>query len=367
MYDSYDLFRLPLASVMASGKGSGPALPKDLPDGISAEDRDALILFALSMCAADDAEYGRIAQEHGLARTTAETSFGSSPARDRADLSYTFTGSFWKELFRASDHEALQDACRLISGAVMSFYPLCGLGPEEVLKRFHGFYTEMIRKKEDFLSRSYGEAEFTAMDLGLCAWDVLGDEDIERYSSEGWETGRIQNDITQRKLSRETEALDAAIGKLPVGAFGPADSRDSLIAVLLFDSLRTARCPESDKAQAFLALSSSCGLREITDTESWYSFRDNRTQFAADSFLMIHDVLDEDRFWKSMIHTEREKDMLLPLSTEVLRCVHGLMSAFEAYTLCEEHYMPTGFSAGEYMESLEDRLEKRLLGRAQDN
>ena len=337
MYDSFDSFRLRIVSVLSSdGRPQDPGLKG--PSPFSSEDDKALMAFGQWLCAPP-------------------TDTGDFPGRERAGLSYTFTGSLWKELFGKEDHEGIEEACLMITEHIEGAFRGQRGDILPVAQRFHGFYSELIRKKEDCLSRSYGDAQFSVMDLGLRAWDVLGETDIERYDTGGWDERSFRNEIVERKLSRETGELKGALKELPPSLTdGPGS--DGLIAVLLYDSLRTARCSEADKAEAFLKLSGMCGIGEIKSGEDWYLFRDNRTRFAAESFLMIHDVTDEDRFWKRMVAFERLSDVSLPLSTRILRSVHGLMSAFEAYTLCGDHYLPSGFSADEYT----DRLTERLSG-----
>ena len=365
MYDPFDFYRLRMASVLAAGGISTPERIKKADEygSIAPGDMEALGLFAAYLCSEGGADYELMARDPALSVCSEGGSFETSEAGERAMLSYTFTGSFWKELFRAEDHGTIDAACRFVSETSVRLCISKGKEPSAVLSRFHEFYSVLAKKKEDFLSRRFDEIQFIAMDLGLCPWDVLEREDIDRYASEGRDTARVQNDITERKLLRELEELEKALGKLPGTVTGPGHDRDNLVAVLLFDALRTARCPEADKANVFLSLSKKCHLGEITDEESWYRFRDNRTQFAADSFLMIHDVTDEDRFWKDMVKTERENDILLPVSAEVLRAVHGLLKAFEAYTLSKDHYLPSGFSAEEYSDRLMERLTEAVLNK----
>lgn len=345
MYDSFDSFRLRTASVL-----SGAARPADAGvrtdrngDGFPSPDMDALADLSRALCTGD------------------LRAFEDSPSWERTGISYTFTGSFWKELFRSKDHEGIEKACLVTAETIEAVFDGDSEDILPVTERFHDFYSELMRKKEDILSRYYTEAELSVMELGLSAWDVLESGDIERYGAGERDEDAFRNEIVERKLSRELRELKGALKEFPASFMGDAGD-DGLIAVLLYDSLRTARCSEADKAEAFLRLAGMCGLGEIKSEEDWYLFRDNRTQFAADSFLMIHDVTDEDRFWKRVVSLERKTDLSLPLSTGILRAAHGLMSAFEAYTLCGDHYLPSGFSADEYSDRLAERLTGYILG-----
>jgi len=366
-FDSFDIFRLDAAMLLASGgspEGRLEKLRRACPD-LPAEDSGAgRSISAYSAFLVSEAFGKEVPEELKtlLCSLSGGEVFEETEAFSRADISYVHCGSMWKELFRKGD-PALCTACAemicLISCGYAAVY---GADVRAFTDRLDRFYSDFYTRLEDSLSRNFDDYDFIAMDLGLCAWNALDEDMKESYRRAGSGEGYIQTDIVKRYLRARVREFDVVLKSLPGELSKGQDTRDRLLTVLVYDSLRTARCTEEEKADRFVKLGRLCGIEHIRDEKIWYEIRDNRSTFAAESFLLIHDIFREDGFWTDVMEYDMKNGMESSHFRDLMLSVKGILSACEAFTLTAEESLPAGFSADEYMKKLSDRLIQRLSG-----
>lgn len=326
-YGSYDALVLDVASFMKYGI-------KELPpaEGLTGEERAFLTEAAKAAILGTEPE---------------------GTVYDTAHISYVHAGTLWKKLIRDGAHETIDRAADLTAAVMARTASEQGIGPDTACERFDRFYSDLFKRKEDLLSREFDDHDFTAMDLGLDPWYVLDEDMKERYGRSRMKEAAVQNDILERSVPKTVSAMKEILLSYP----GKDEHIfDMLLTELLYDALRTARTGEEAKAEAFIALASLSGSQYIRNDRTWYEIRDNRSTFAADAFLLIHDGKDEDRLFKDMLAEDLASSGRPVRFKEFLLLTERLLSLCEAYALSEKGHLPGGFSSKEYMKKLTERL-----------